>query len=525
MDVSGLPADGSVDDVCTADDRCSDGIDCTDDTCNRDGVCVHTEVDTRCASGEVCIADTGCQPESACTPAECADALRVELSCQVGACQPDGTCLSETTCAANESCCGDGTCMACDDGNPCTEDSCDSGGCVHTPLDGTPCDDGDFCTGTEVCVAGTCESSGDPCAAPTVCNVDRCVGCRNDGDCPDDTVPPYGACEYSDTCDQRAVRRRTVTSFTCQAEECIGADSEQTDDCTRDTNGNSCGSDSVGGWSGCSGFSNTCDETGTRSRDRTTFTCNSGSCDSATSTETGSCSRDTDGTMCQDTDRPAWGDCGEFSTTNDCDETGVQRRTVTTYSCAGGSCDGTPEMRMQACTRDTDGMTGCGTPMADDPGPCEQTNPGTCDEAGTRVVTSYGTVCAAGTCEQVPSMRTEACVFDTDGNTCSGSGACAGECSGGSCDMNANDGTVCAGSGPCASECNGGTCDANANDGATCDDGISCTTDGTCNAGTCDRGGDDCANGGSGPCGSCGGGSNCDCIDSAGDGSWACGCT
>jgi len=48
---------------------------------------------------------------------------------------------------------------ACDDGDPCTADSCDGAflTCVHAPLDGTPCpDDGVFCT-EDRCVAGVCE--------------------------------------------------------------------------------------------------------------------------------------------------------------------------------------------------------------------------------------------------------------------------------------------------------------------------------------------------------------------------------
>jgi len=49
------------------------------------------------------------------------------------------------------------------------------------------CDDGLFCTGTEICVSGSCQSSGDPCAGGTVCNddTDTCdaPACDNDGTC------------------------------------------------------------------------------------------------------------------------------------------------------------------------------------------------------------------------------------------------------------------------------------------------------------------------------------------------------
>lgn len=517
VDVSGLPNDGAVSGECMGDEECSDGVDCTDDTCGMNGVCAHTEVDSRCAEGEVCIAGTGCQPESDCDPSDCADALRVDLSCQVGACEPDGTCRGESTCAEGESCCGDGTCMACDDGNPCTEDSCDASGCVHTPLDGTACDDGDFCTGTEVCVAGTCESSGDPCAAPTVCNVDRCVGCRNDGDCPGDIEPPFGSCEYTDVCDNSAERRRTVTSFSCVAEECVGSNSEETDRCSRNTNGTGCGADMVGPWTACGSFADTCDETGSRTRERTTFTCGGGSCGSATTTENGSCSRDTDGTMCQATDTPAWGPCGEFTDT--CDETGVERRTITTYNCASGSCAGTMMDRMRACTRETNGTTGCGTPPADEVGACVQISSGDmCAKTGTRTRTTYGTMCMDGSCVNVPSTMTESCVFETDGMSCGVAGPCAGECVDGACDMEANDGAAC-GAMPCPGECSSGSCDLSASNGDSCDDGIGCSGDGTCSEGSCSMGGDLCTI----ECGvGCGPG-QCDCRDTGG-GTYACAC-
>jgi hypothetical protein len=57
------------------------------------------------------------------------------------------------------------------------------GGCTGDP----ECNDGLFCTGTETCDAGSCQSSGDPCPGGTVCNEanDSCdpTGCDNDGFC------------------------------------------------------------------------------------------------------------------------------------------------------------------------------------------------------------------------------------------------------------------------------------------------------------------------------------------------------
>jgi len=43
----------------------------------------------------------------------------------------------------------------CDDDNPCTEDLAGDDGCSHKPVVG-PCDDGNACTTSSLCVAGTC---------------------------------------------------------------------------------------------------------------------------------------------------------------------------------------------------------------------------------------------------------------------------------------------------------------------------------------------------------------------------------
>ena len=88
-----------------------------------------------------------------------------------------------TACAAPGS---DGS--PCDDGNVCTAtDLCASGACVGTPLaNGTACSDGNACTGPDQCQAGTCASTplangtpcddGNPCSRPDVCTAGTCSG-------------------------------------------------------------------------------------------------------------------------------------------------------------------------------------------------------------------------------------------------------------------------------------------------------------------------------------------------------------
>jgi hypothetical protein len=71
---------------------------------------------------------------------------------------------------------------ACDDGNPCTADSCDAAGCVNAPLDGAACDDGYEDTVNDQCVQGTCEG--------------ELLACVDDFDCDDGDV-----CNGLETCE------------------------------------------------------------------------------------------------------------------------------------------------------------------------------------------------------------------------------------------------------------------------------------------------------------------------------------
>ena len=71
----------------------------------------------------------------------------------------------------------------CDDGNPCTDDSCGPGGdCVHA-ANTLPCDDGDPCTAGDLCSGGSCGG------VSVVC--DPCYECLPSGAC---GIPP-ATCE------------------------------------------------------------------------------------------------------------------------------------------------------------------------------------------------------------------------------------------------------------------------------------------------------------------------------------------
>ncbi|HKQ97665.1 MAG TPA: thrombospondin type 3 repeat-containing protein [Candidatus Polarisedimenticolia bacterium] len=104
--------------------------------------------------------------------------------------------------------------FACDDVNPCTDDSFDqgSGTCVHTP-NTAPCDDGDLCTQTDICGGGVCTGGNpvtclpsDQCHVAGVCNPASGV-CSNpnapDGTaCDDGTACTVGEACFGGVCDQ-----------------------------------------------------------------------------------------------------------------------------------------------------------------------------------------------------------------------------------------------------------------------------------------------------------------------------------
>ncbi|MBI5162211.1 MAG: hypothetical protein HY996_12495 [Micrococcales bacterium] len=100
--------------------------------------------------------------------------------------------------ASDEGCapCTDDT--QCEDGNPCTQNTCRRGACLAEPLDGAACDDGDPCTSGDVCDIVVCGGTAYSCDDGFDCTDDVCDGaggcdnpvsdgsCLVDGECLDD---------------------------------------------------------------------------------------------------------------------------------------------------------------------------------------------------------------------------------------------------------------------------------------------------------------------------------------------------
>lgn len=109
--------------------------------------------------------------------------------------------------------CFKGTCkgtgeLNCSDGNPCTIDICDPTlGCTtHDPVPNDPpvsCNDGNFCTGPDVCVDGECKGSAIACDDYNPCTEDVCdpaVGCVHPAKSVGAACDDGSACTTGETC-------------------------------------------------------------------------------------------------------------------------------------------------------------------------------------------------------------------------------------------------------------------------------------------------------------------------------------
>ncbi len=175
--------------------QCDDANECTTgDRCFL-GNCVGGEpvecVVEACASSASCVPGQGCVSEWKPVGAECDDQNQCTL---------EDSCDEERLCASEKV-------RDCNDGNPCTEDSCDPEvGCVNafTPeLDGAECPGGDACQPSG-CVTGECVGGealdcddGDPCTEDS-CDLEQ--GCVHDR-VPDQTTGEVTCSQKNDVDD------------------------------------------------------------------------------------------------------------------------------------------------------------------------------------------------------------------------------------------------------------------------------------------------------------------------------------
>lgn len=154
------------------------------------------QVSNRLIGGALACDDGNACTHDACTPLDgCVSAAAVNGT----GCDDGDACTSGDVC--EDGACG-GAAATCDDGNPCTVDTCDPArGCTHDALaDGARCDDGDRCSTNDLCRAGVCEAGpAVVCGAPAACR-EAGVCDPATGACAFATSPDGTPCQRDDAC-------------------------------------------------------------------------------------------------------------------------------------------------------------------------------------------------------------------------------------------------------------------------------------------------------------------------------------
>ncbi|MBN1605402.1 MAG: MYXO-CTERM sorting domain-containing protein [Polyangiaceae bacterium] len=219
---------------------------CTGPICTEAGKCDMEDLPkgASCADTKVCNGTEKCDGSGEClsgTKLDCDDGnpCTTETCSEPGGCtepvpNPGGECSDGNACTVNDSCNEDGVCqpgspVPCNDSEPCTTDSCnkETGECVHEPLaDDEECDDGNGCTDNDKCTSGkcagegvTCEEHQGPCWLAT-CSEDVCAY---------DSTTLNGEPCLSDLCKVGQV---------CEGGDCTGGEDKDCSDnnpCTADT--------------------------------------------------------------------------------------------------------------------------------------------------------------------------------------------------------------------------------------------------------------------------------------------------
>ena len=463
--------------VCTpaSGPDCDDGNPCTQDTCALDTGCVNTPLTgTACTDGDACtsgdhcsggacVGDViACEDGNPCTTDTCEPATGCSNVPVLGACDDGDPCTVGDACAGGS--CTPGAELHCDDGDPCTMDLCGAAGCTTLLApDGAPCDDGDACTALDACAAGACEGGapldcgdGDVCAQAGCDPVSGCWSSPLTGPSCDDG----DACTSSDTCVSGVCTGGGPVDCAnpgpCAKAECLpsaGCVLEPKDGAACD-DGDPCTEGDHCLDAACvPGAPASCDDGDAC----TTDACGPAGCEHAPV----DCD---DGSTCTtDACDPPTG-CLNLPNVGPCSDgdpcTGPD-------ACTDGACLPGPALSCdddEPCTDDTCGPEGCLNELAEDGAPCDDGDSCTVDD-----------VCVGGICAGVPGPECD------DGDPCTDDGcdpelACVSEPAedGGACD----DGDLC--NGPDA--CEAGLCAPVGE--PPCDDADPCTTD-ACQDGAC----------------------------------------
>jgi cysteine-rich repeat protein len=188
-----------------------------------------------CTDGDACDAGLCAGAQRACPPEDC----RFQGFCNPGTGQcehvnrPDGSfCSDGSACTIGDACLA-GSCVAapvvCPAPNVCQEPgACNpaTGGCAYPAKPaGTPCDNGAFCDGAEMCFEGSCVTDAErtvTCSGGCDESNDRCLSCGNA------QVDPGEQCDDGNNVDGDGCDAR------CLAECTTAADCDDANGCTAD---------------------------------------------------------------------------------------------------------------------------------------------------------------------------------------------------------------------------------------------------------------------------------------------------
>jgi hypothetical protein len=207
--------DGDAGDVweCVDDSTCLDDNPCTFDACSPvTHACVHVALDgAECSDGLFCNGMETCS-SGLCVPGIDGPCGSPDLQCQTVTCdESTDSCVrvdrpEDTPCDDGSYCngadlCRGGYCLhpgpyPCPMGSsdPCRYSSCDDGTdtCITEPRpDGSLCNDELYCNGQEACLSGVCQPGTNPCNDGNPCTTDACAEGESEALC---TYTPISGC-------------------------------------------------------------------------------------------------------------------------------------------------------------------------------------------------------------------------------------------------------------------------------------------------------------------------------------------
>jgi MYXO-CTERM domain-containing protein len=164
-------------------------------------------------------------------------------ACSIGLCDNSGACVAGPT-------------IGCDDGNACTDDSCDpmDGGCVGVKDDSNACSDGNACFTGEQCVSGACVAGTTP------------VDCDDNNECTSDVCDPNTGCGH--------LAKSCSDGNACTQDVCDPIDGSCSHPELACDDANLCTNDSCDGATGCVFAPINCDDANACTAD----SCSAGNC-------------------------------------------------------------------------------------------------------------------------------------------------------------------------------------------------------------------------------------------------------